>query len=1669
MKKYLHSHLLTSKTILFLFLMVTFMGNAQIMQVNILGGAVVSEDSTITIDAGNSVTFQIINTAVGNCSSVNVQDIIISDLENFSITPANPSENIKSASCNNGTKFLNFTINATSAICGSTKTKVTIVGNNFTQFSFNLTVVKAPIISVLGGNPSADVMDGATTTTATNGTNFGVVEAGLTRTRRFYIVNTGSCNLVLSSITSTNAAIDPVPPLSNFTITIPIDIYYPAPVSPGGVFYFDVTFTAGDPANNEALISITNNTAANTDLFTFTVKAEVFVTGPGPGGVTADFRLWLKATRGISPAVSDSKVTLWKDLGSNGKDAMQNIEANQPTYKDDATSNINFNPVIEFNNNNTDVEQFLYNSDNGFYSQDIFIVMIPNATITKSSNQQAIFGGVKSNLDSPTPAGTITGVGFGNYTSVFSDELITYMQESTSSYGIAETSPTKSYANAGIINIRNNATIATSQEMLYNSIALSTTTINSGSFANVGHIETEPNLDIVWGTKYWIGKNFSESGSLNGRVAEIMTFAQRVPDADRPKIETYLAIKYGITLGATTAEKNYINSAGTAIWDISANAGFNYNIAGIGKDDSSDLNHKQSKSINDANEVTIGLGVIAATNSENTNAFANNKDFLVWGCDNDSYTGTSTNTITIATGITTSLTRINRRWKIVETGIDVENVLVGIPSDTFLDNGFTKTADEEYVLIVSETENFTDNDIVDVIPLKIASTIYGITLDKEGKSSYQTWYDFDGTKYFTFGKAPKLTEKSAVNIGLTDYLVGEYTLNLNINAFTISAWVKRTLSASTRTIMAKGTKLQLRLNSADKIEVMVDNDVTPRLISNMLLNVGKWHHITFVYASGTIFLYIDGILDKSVQGVNPPTPNYNRFSIGAVYVSKAAGDIKNPFLGEIDEVYIWNQGLSQDQIRYLMNQEVEKVTGMVNGKALPQASPSNEITDIPWSTLREYYDFNTFYGTTVEGLTNDRNFLRIKYLNKTKTIVGTQTAPLPYVSADPGGTAWDDLGTWTNSAVQNLPNSLGLNGTRVDWNIVETSHNITSGDRNIEVLGLKINSGKITMDGTLDLGTGTGAGHGLRVSHYLKLDGEINLAGESQLVQDEGSILDEKSGGFLDKDQQGTASSYNYNYWSSSVGPISGNTTTRGTGIASTNSPFTIGGVIKDGRNSAAPADITYNTSPYAADSGSGTSLTISSYWLYQFYGKDGDYNSWFPRINENATLAPGVGYTMKGSSGKVPITSQQNYVYRGKPNNGDITLELFKTKINPSGDVVRLIGNPYPSAIDATEFILDNLSVADGGTNIEGNIFNGALYFWDHFGEKNSHYLKEYVGGYATRNLTAGAPAISNDSRIDNSGTLTNTVGKTPGQYIPVNQGFFVVTTLDDALTGITSVSGGNIVFKNSQRVFQSESAVTGPSVFMKAGKNKGESSQKSEVNTNTRPIVRLMYDSPTGYHRQIVMGMVENTSNHFDLGYDAPMADINKEDMYWTFDGAKFVIQGVPNFNDNQEFPLGLIVSKTGLATIKIDELENMDENISLHIKDKLTGKTHNISQKDFQIELEAGEYLDRFTLIFKMQKLVAEDVSTEILLAAEMQPIIEGLQVFMNNPIKELQIKNSNGEELLSVVLYNYLGQTIKTWNTNLNRRTVSLPINLAAGIYIVQINTKTGKTVKKISVE
>ena len=1446
-------------------------------------------------------------------------------------------------------------------------------------------------INIVGDGTS--ISDGDLTPTTIDDTDFGSINILTTSDHIFTIQNSGTLTLNLTGLPVVSISGD-----AAFTIqTQPIASSI---ASGGSDLTFTVRFAPTIISTVTATISIASNDS-NENPYTFVIQGTGATSlTKGPGGITTDLQLWLKANDGLGYSDGQS-VSLWADQG-RGSNATVNTTGQEPTFRDNNLFNVNFNPVVDFDNSYNPVAidsdysfddtttQFLEGT-NGMYTQDIFIVLIPDTTVDATFGSMDVFCGDEDIASDQTDA---TGVGLGAYTARFSGEILCYAVGTTSSgdgYGIAEIGTGNTYSNVGIINARNNLGV-TQQELYYNANNVETNQNDLPDFSNVNN------------SRYWIGRSEGWEASTDARIAEIITFSSRQDDTtERTKIESYLAVKYGITLGINGASQDYVDSFGNIIWDVSANTGFNYDIAGIGLDEDSELNQKQSKSVNPGSMVAIGLGEVATTNNTNLNSFSTNLDFLMWGSTNGNF-NTSTEvaqSVNLSSSIT-SFTPVSRKWKILETQNDVAEVVISIVTSDLTSN-IPLAANEEYMLVVSDNSNFASTAIIDVVPLTT-----------NGANS-EAWYDFDGTKYFTIAKATRVEEKRRVDFTTGEFLLGDSSLELPTN-FTVSAWVKNNLNGGS--FISKGTGYNFKINGTSNIEI--DWNGATKVTSINAID-SNWHHIALTYSGGVAILYIDGILDSTVNSLASPISSNYKFSIGALYTNKTN---VSSFDGAVDEIRIWDSVLTVTEIRYIMNQEIEEFSTNVDGEVLPQSITKNDINSRSWSSLMVYYDMNSYYGTALEDNSSNTNWGRIKYLTKDKQIVESQTAPLPYESTQNGN--WDTSATWLNNTVQYLPNT-SLYGTQVDWNIVETNNNVNT-TRNVTVLGLKNNVNELSIN----------ADNSLTISHYLLLNGVIDLDGESQLLQTTDSDLDVLSAGYLERDQQGTANSYNYNYWSSSVGPI---------GSGSNNANYTLSGILNDGTNPLIPGVINFSSSYSAADLGIASPINISTFWMYTFNGISDDYDQWVS-IDENSNLSAGEGYTMKGSSGNVAIATIQNYVFKGKPNNGDILLPII------AGND-RLIGNPYASAIDADEFIKDNIKETINskvGRNTV-NVFNGALYFWHHFGEENSHNLKEYVGGYATYTLMGGTEAISNDIRINNNLSLG---GKAPERYIPVGQGFFVNAYLPSSLSGTTAtVDGGNIIFKNSQRVFQKEIPNSGNgSVFFKS--NSITNKDLKEENIDTRTKIKLIFDSPEGYHRQLLIGTDPNTSNDFDMGYDAPIIDIGKEDMFWLIEESKFVIQAVANFNKNQEFPIGIKIENDGLVRIKVDTLENFKKNKSIFIKDYLTGRAYSLKHRAFEINLKKGEYLNRFALTFHPRKKPWKD----------RELVDKEIFINMDNKVSELQVNKIVDTEISSISILNYLGQTIKNLKGDFNNKQFSIPININSGVYIVIFNTTNGQISKKI---
>ena len=104
---------------------------------------------------------------------------------------------------------------------------------------------------------------------------------------------------------------------------------------------------------------------------------------------------------------------------------------------------------------------------------------------------------------------------------------------------------------------------------------------------------------------------------------------------DTQKINSYMAIKYGVTLDQTTAQ-NYILSNTGIVWNGTTNSGYKNNIFGIARDDGSALDQRVSNSVNASGIIAFANGTtFSATQASNT-AFASNLSAEIFGDDNGS-------------------------------------------------------------------------------------------------------------------------------------------------------------------------------------------------------------------------------------------------------------------------------------------------------------------------------------------------------------------------------------------------------------------------------------------------------------------------------------------------------------------------------------------------------------------------------------------------------------------------------------------------------------------------------------------------------------------------------------------------------------------------------------------------------------------------------------------------------------------------------------------------------------------------------------------------------------------------------------------------------------------------------------------------------------------------
>ncbi len=528
--------------------------------------------------------------------------------------------------------------------------------------------------------------------------------------------------------------------------------------------------------------------------------------------------------------------------------------------------------------------------------------------------------------------------------------------------------------------------------------------------------------------------------------------------------------------------------------------------------------------------------------------------------------------------------------------------------------------------------------------------------------------------------------------------------------------------------------------------------------------------------------------------------------------------------------------------------------------------------------------------------------------------------------------------------------------------------------------------------------------------NLIDVNSNIYLRNEAQLIQGLGTTGNSGIGN-LSTQQNGTVDQYAYNYWCSPVG---------NSDITDNNNRNFRVDQIDESIGLIGSNDVAFTN----AYDGISSPLTISRLWLWKFVAGS-QFSDW-DYAGPSGAIAPGLGFTMKGTNGS---GSNQLYDFRGKPNNGTISNTVI------AGNQT-LIGNPYPSALDAVDFIHDTQNV---------NAITGTLFFWEHDPNANSHFLVNYVGGYATYTISADGSVetfipstfdtYNGDGSLNTTGASSSN-GKQVKRYIPIGQGFMV-----EGKTGTT----GTVRTTNDHREYYKQSNTE--SEFFRT-------SNRTDPNVFPRipnwcKRFRLNIDFNDTYTKQLVQTFHPSASIGFDYGLEIKFPEgIELREVHWSIDSKPYAAEARV-FDLNTKIPLTINLEEQKSIRIRLSDLQNFDSGLPIYIHDKYQGLYYNLRSLNFQLTLDEGIYNDRFEITFKSNDQ-DDDIDTTSL-------GFQGkLRVFQNNDLSQLIILNPYKTTVNSIKIYNTSGKEV-LFKSNLvvkSRYNISTEF-LSQGVYFVDM--------------
>jgi uncharacterized delta-60 repeat protein len=360
-------------------------------------------------------------------------------------------------------------------------------------------------------------------------------------------------------------------------------------------------------------------------------------------------------------------------------------------------------------------------------------------------------------------------------------------------------------------------------------------------------------------------------------------------------------------------------------------------------------------------------------------------------------------------------------------------------------------------------------------------------------------------------------------------------------------------------------------------------------------------------------------------------------------------------------------------------------------------------------------------------------------------------------------------------------------------------------------------------------------------------------------------------------------------------------------------------------------SDYTYWSSPVA---GQQLKLLSPDSPSENFYSFDSETNYWH-KESTMSTMISGKGYIFLAPdnfSDTTPTIFEA--VFSGIPTNGLVSLPIANSK-SPN-----LIGNPYPSALNADAFIIENQ-----------NVMQGSLYFWTHNTPiANGQYTSD---DYAVYTILGGVGTAAKNSGINNT---------IPNGKIASGQAFFV----------LGNNKQGNIVFKNAMRLKGENN------LFFKNSFTKTAATYNFEKHR-----IWLNLSSQKGVFKQILVGYATSATNKKDALFDGLSLDSNQLlDFYSLNEGDKNSIQArtLP-FDDSDLVPIGYRAKEEGNYTISLDDFDGLFANQNIFLEDKEQTKIFDLKKGDYSFTTTKGTFDNRFVLRYQNKNVVPEEVTTEV----------------------------------------------------------------------------------------